>query len=214
MATSEPAKKATKADLQAQLDAERKKREELENKINQVIATQPAVQTTGEQGAKVKYNPDPSLYDDPRERLYDEKKLAKFALRENYVFKWNIETWEVDTKNGWEVQPRFIFEVYRYPTEVEKANAREAGQPIAEGAMFKEGEHVQTEDKAAARQMARKLKLTFESDKEMMDEMRYQRILQYLLGQFFPVTTIAQRKEKERVVPGSGKVMREVSKVI
>lgn len=156
------------------------------------------ISTQGVQGVVFRYPVESSHYPDPTNRLYDDPQLRRFAMRENFYFKWEV-TGETYEKNGVTyTEPRFTVELWRLMFDPE------TGEPT--GRMFLISRQIQHEDEFIARLAADKLGIKFETVPELLDEMRYQRIRQWLLGVFKPNRINTHRNRVSQMVVG-GKVV-------
>lgn len=136
------------------------------------------VTSAGVQGQIFKYPVDKSFYPDPTPRLYDDPELKRFAMRENYYFKWDVSGETYEKYNITYTEPRFWVELYRFMFDEDGVTPT--------GKMILVARQLQHEDELAARIGAQKLGLdiTEMPFQELMDEMRYQRIRQWLLALF------------------------------
>lgn len=164
--------------------------------------------TVGRQGVQGRvfiYPVEKSHYPDPTQRLYDEPTLKRFALRENFYFKWDVtgETYELHGVTY--TEPRFMVELWRYLFD------EETGEPTGE--MFLVNRQYQHEDELIARVAADKLGYKigegekFATLQDLMDEMRYYRIRQWLLDVFKPFKAHQHKNKKVRQRVIGGKVV-------
>lgn len=156
----------------------------------------------GVQGRVFRYPVETSYYPSPVDRLYDDPALRRFALRENFYIKWEV-TGETYEKYGVTyTEPRFTVEIWRYLFD------DETGEPTGE--MFLVNRQIQHEDELIARLSADKLGISFgegqklETFEDLMHEMRYWRIRQWLLSVFKPfrASQIKNKKIQQRVIGG------------
>jgi hypothetical protein len=148
-------------------------------------------------GTQDKYPINKSLYSDPRERLYDEAKLSRFNLRENYSIYWKVEITRYQTAQGlWMQEPRFEMELRRKDLD---ENGKSMGEYVVQ-------KFVGHEDYDAAVDIATSIGVDIDPafGKDFIDEMRYQQIRMWLEELFFPPKTIQQvnGNKSERVVGG------------
>lgn len=156
------------------------------------------ISAQGVQGVVFRYPVESSHYPDPSDRLYDDPQLRRFAMRENFYFKWEV-TGETYEKNGVTyTEPRFMVELWRLMFDPE------TGEPT--GKMFLISRQIQHEDEFIARLSADKLGIKFDTVPELLDEMRYQRIKQWLHGVFKPNRINTHRNKVNQMVIG-GKVV-------
>jgi hypothetical protein len=181
-----------------QFDALMNRINKLENeKVTQPVAQGPVVTASGVVGTKEKYPVNKSLYEDPRERLYDEKRLSRFNLRENYTLYWHIDISRYQTAQGlWFQEPRFELELRRKDLD-EDGNSK--GEFVIQ-------KFVGHEDYDAAVDIAQALGIEVDPDfsKQFIDEMRYHQMRLWLEELFFPPKEIKSQNtgKHERVVGG------------
>lgn len=167
-----------------------------------VSAQQPQIGQGGVHGQVFKYPVEQGHYPDPTDRLYDDPKLRRFALRENFYFKWEVTGVTYEKYNITYTEPRFMVELWRFIFD------EETGEPTGE--MFLVNRQIQHEDEMAARIAADKLGYKigegerFANLQEMMDEMRFWRIRQWLIAVFTPfkASQHKNRKTKQKVIGG------------
>lgn len=161
---------------------------------------QPTITQNGQiQGVREKYTINRAAYAhvDPRERLFDEPKLSRFAPRENYTMYWNILTTRYQNAQGlWMAEPRFELEVRRKALDDE-------GNITGEYSL---GKLVSHEDWDAAVDIANSLGLDIDPamGKDFIDEMRYQNFRMFVEELFYQPKPIQQVNggKKEMVVGG------------
>lgn len=148
----------------------------------------------GVQGRVFKYPIEKSFYPDPTERLYDEPLLKRFNLRENFYFDWEVEGVEYEKYGVTYAEPRFIVRLFRRLFEDDGLTPN--------GQLALVNRQIQHEDEIAARTAASKLGMQdkFEDFQEMMNEMRYYRIRQWLLDLFSPVQVHSHNKQSTTMV--------------
>ncbi len=133
----------------------------------------------------------------PIERLLKEPKLSRFAVAENYTFKFDIQTSRYQTKMGtWLSEPRFEL-------EVRKKVLDDDGNKVGEYSIQK---FVQHEDYDAAVDIAMALGIDVDPamGKEFIDEMRYQGFRMFVEELFFPARPSQKNSAKsERVINGT-----------
>lgn len=151
----------------------------------------PQVTASGVVGTLQRYSTDKKDYLDPRERLYAIPELKKFALKDNYILEWDVEVSDYEKRDGTKHrEPRFKVEMWRWPTEAELEEAKEKGNTsLTKDTQLFVGRHLQSEDDLTAKKMADELGLLVGKDfndfDELMDEMRIERIKQWMLDLFF-----------------------------
>lgn len=153
----------------------------------------------GVQGRIFRYPVEKGHYPDPTPRLYDDPQLKRFAMRENFYFKWDVEGETYEKYGVTYSEPRFVVELYRFLFD-------EEGKPT--GKMIFVNRQFQMEDELAARIIADRLGMSekFETHEELMNEMRFQRIRQWLLGVFTPYK-VEQHRRKPVTTVIDGKVV-------
>lgn len=144
------------------------------------------------QGVVYRYEIDKGYYPDPTERLLSEPKLARFALRENFIFKWDVDGVEYEKNKIAYAEPRFTMELYR-------KLYNDDGEPTGQAALI--ARQMAHEDEFTTRIMAMKMGILdqFEDSEEgfraLMSEIRYQRFRTWLLGIFTPARIETHRKQ-------------------
>lgn len=153
----------------------------------------------GVQGRVFKYPVEKSFYPDPTERLYDEPRLSRFNLRENYFFDWDVEGVEYEKYGVTYAEPRFTVRLFRRMFD-------ENGEPTGRMALVNRA--IQHEDEIIARIGAEKLGIedSFESFQHMMNEMRFYRFRSWLLELFTP-PKVEQHNHSARQMVVDGKVV-------
>lgn len=157
---------------------------------------QPTIGRNGIQGRMVKYPVDAGYYPNPIDRLYDEPTLSRFNLRENYYFDWEVDGVEYEKYGVTYAEPKFTVRLFRRLYD-------EDGQPNGRFALI--NRQIQHEDEVVARAAADKLGLTgtFDSFEDMMNEIRYYRIKQWLLDLFKPPKIETHKnKPTQQVIDG------------
>lgn len=178
--------------------------------LTQSQANEARIGAQGVQGIVFKYPVEASYYPDPTDRLFDEAKLRRFAMRENYIFRWAVEG-ETFQKNGVTfAEPRFIIELFRrlYDDNGEPMLNPKTGRPT----MALVARQFQHEDEVTTRVAAQRMGILekYANDekgfRELMDEVRYWRIQQWLFSIFTPpkVQTFANQS---RTMVINGKVV-------
>ena len=139
----------------------------------------PIVGHKGIQGKLFKYSVEPSHYPNPVDRLYDLPELKRHGLRDNYLLDWEVEGVEYEKYGVTYAEPRFTVRLFRRLFD-------DNDQPNGKMALI--NRQIQHEDEVVARSAADKLGITdsFPSFEDMMDEMRFQRIKDWLLELFMP----------------------------
>lgn len=153
----------------------------------------------GVQGILVKYPVEHSHYPDPTKRLFDEPSLKRFALAENYIFKWEVDgvTYEKDRVKYSE--PRFTLSLFRRLYD-------ENNEPTGKAALV--ARQMQHEDEVTAQIAAQRMGILdqFESVDQLLDEIRYLRLRQWLFDIFTP-PKVVQFKNKSTTQVINGKAV-------
>lgn len=137
----------------------------------------------GIQGITYRYDIEKSHYPDPTKRLLAEPKLARFAMEENYRFRWSVDGEQFEKHGMTFAEPRFTLELFRLLFD-------EDGTPT--GRMALVARAMQHEDDFVVRMAASNLGLleqfpdTEEGFRMLRDEVRYWRLQQWLLNIFTP----------------------------
>ena len=157
----------------------------------------------GVQGIVSKWSIEKSHYPDPTERLQNEPRLSRFAMKENYIFRWSVDGVTYEKYGVTYSEPRFTLELFRRLYD-------EDG--IATGRMALVARNMMHEDEMVTRMSAMRLGILNdyeESDagfRQLMDEIRYHRMQQWLFNIFTPpkVTTFRKKSRTENI---SGKIV-------
>jgi hypothetical protein len=162
----------------------------------------------GIQGRIVKHSLSKADYPDPTPRLYDDPRLKRHNLRENYIFTWDVEG-EQYTKDGVTyAEPRFTVRLFRRLFDDNDVDTGRAA--LISRTMLHEDEFV-------AQIIADRMGLleNFSDTKEMMDEIRYHRIRDWLIPIFIPAKPEEHANRKtEMVIDGKAVEVYDTEKVI
>ncbi len=137
----------------------------------------------GIQGITYRYDISKGHYPDPTERLLSEPTLARFAMKENFRFRWSVDGEQFEKHGMTFAEPRFTLELFRLLFDDE-------GQSTGRMALIARA--MQMEDDFVVRMAASNLGLLdkFEDSEEgfrlLRDEVRYWRLQQWLFGIFTP----------------------------
>lgn len=212
MKAAREAKKAIiqepKEDIQTDVNVNEllKRIEQLEReKANPLPNTQ--VTPQGLIGVTVKYSTDPADYPDPCERLSEEPRLARFAFKENYELKFRVETASYEDKKGVNnEEPRFHVDLIGKVFD-------EAGEPTNKRYIMRK--LVFFEDPQAALVIARDngIEVDQSDERNFLNEMRYLRVKDWLMGYFFPVPATSTGSKREEVIGNRLVEVYEVSSV-
>lgn len=162
---------------------------------NQAQAPQGAqVTSNGLIGTLHKFNTDPKYYPNPTERLAKEPRLARFAFGENWELDFSIKDAAYTTlDNRRIVEPQFTIQLIGIVFD-EDGN-KTPGRYVRKQMVF-------FEDPDAALAIARENGLDVEAmgEKEFLDEMRYLRVRDWLLENFYPPTNTNKKQNKKQMV--------------
>jgi len=146
-------------------------------------------------GTYERYRVSSSYYPDPTERLSNEARLQRFAFKDNYELKWEVQLSQYETADRIRTkEPRFniklIVKVYDDLTG-ELTNRRFV---ILQGIFH--------EDPDAAIYIANQndIAVDTENEKDFLDEMRYLRFRDWLIEAFYPTPPPASNNKKEVVI--------------
>ena len=178
--------------------------EELKQLIASQAKQQPAPQPQGAQitatgliGTLHKYNTDPSYYPDFTKRLALEPRLSRFAFGENWELEFSVKTSTYTTLDNRRVdEPQFTVQLIGVVFD-EDGNKTE-GRYVRRQMIF-------FEDPDAAMTVARENGLNVEDfeEKAFLDEMRYLRVRDWLLENFYPPKNINRKQNKKQMVVGN-----------
>jgi hypothetical protein len=145
-------------------------------------------------GTVEKYVVDPRNYPSPVERLGKEAKLAPFAFGYNYEISFEVGITNYETKDGINTrEPRFTLELLG--VKLDEDGNRTNDRYIVRRAIFHE-------DPQAAIKIAADLGIDVDSmdEKTFLDEMRYLRMRDWLLGYFYPPKVDARKNKRQEVI--------------
>lgn len=155
----------------------------------------PQITATGMIGTLRKYNTDPSYYPDPTDRLAKEPRLARFAFGENWELEYSVKTTEYTTLDNRRVsEPQFTVQLIGKVFD-------EDGEPTA--GRYVRKQIVFFEDPDSALSVARDNGVdpeAFGGERAFLDEMRYLRIRDWLLENFYPPSNTQKRENKRQMV--------------
>lgn len=169
--------------------------------------SQVQVGARGMVGTFEKYTVDPANYDDPTARLAKEPRLAPFAFDYNYNLSFAVEVTQYETKDGINTkEPRFRIELSRkrYDEMGEPVTSRNPITGKDEQEAFLIGTLIFHEDPQAAIIVARENGLEVDETDQVrfLNEMRYIRARDWLMGIFFPAGLTQQTRQREEVIGG------------
>lgn len=162
----------------------------------------------GVQGRVVKHSLSKADYPDPTDRLYDDPQLKRHNLRDNYIFTWEVTGEQYQKDNVTYAEPRFIVSLYR-------RLFNDMDEDTGRAALI--SRNMLHEDEFIAQIIADKLGLleNFSSTKEMMDEIRYRRIRDWLIPIFIPVKPEQHANRRtEMVIDGKAVEVFDTEKVL
>ena len=148
-------------------------------------------------GRTDKYITDPAYYPNPVERLMDEPKLARFAFKVNYELDFNINSTQYQTIDGLNMrEPKFSLALHKIIMD------EKTGEPTNK--RFVVARLVLHEDPDAALLVARREGLDVDENDErrFLDEMRYLRMRDWLLGLFYQSAPDKRSKKRQEVIGG------------
>lgn len=161
---------------------------------------QAVVGANGVQGITYRYDIEKSHYPDPTDRLLSEPSLARFAMKENFRFRWSVDGVQFEKHGMTFAEPRFTLELFRLLFD-------EEGTPT--GRMALVARAMQHEDDFIVRMAASNLGLldqypdTEEGFRMLRDEVRYHRLQQWLLNIFTPAKIRRfKRAPKTEIIAG------------
>lgn len=180
----------------------KKQVEELKQLIANQAKQQPATQgaqitSTGLIGTLHKYSTDPSYYPDFTKRLAKEPRLSRFAFGENWELEFSVKTSTYTTLDNRRVdEPQFTVQLIGVVFD-EDGN-KTPGRYVRRQIIF-------FEDPDAAMTVARENGLNVEDfeEKNFLDEMRYLRVRDWLLENFYPPKNINRKQNKKQMVVGN-----------
>lgn len=162
------------------------------------VAPQVQVGANGLIGTVNRYNIDPLNYPDPRERLYDEKLLTRFAFKENYELTWSVTNTSYTTIDNIRTrEPKFTLELLKVQID-EQTSEKMRGRYLISTAIFHEDP-----DAAVAIAKEKGLQIDENNQKEFLDEMRYMRIRDWLLDCFLDPKPVQAKQNRKEVVLGN-----------
>lgn len=144
--------------------------------------------------AVTKWSIDPKDYPDPTERLANESRLEEHAFKQNFILKWEVGrvNYQHDSVNY--TEPKFRLELWKWIRD-EDTNEKTTKQFRVHKATF-------FEDPDAAIQLARDRghEVDENAQKPFLDEMRYLRMLDWLLEIFYPQPIKNKESVREEVI--------------
>lgn len=168
-----------------------KKIEELEARQ---FFTQPQPQPLQPVRSITKYSLEAADWPDPRERLADEEKLKSFAFKENFILKWDVGRVNYEKDGVHYQEPKFRIELWRWKRDPETQELTNKQYRVHKATFF--------EDPAAAMTVASEkgIEIDDQLQKPFLDELRYMRIRDWLMGIFYPVPPVKNQGHREEVI--------------
>lgn len=157
----------------------------------------PQITATGMIGTLHKFNLDPNYYPDFSERLAKEPRLARFAFGENWELEQSVKTTSYTTLDNRRVaEPQFTIQLIG---KVFDEDGNDSGQRYVRKQM------IWFEDPESALVVAAQngLKVEDFQEKDFLDEMRYIRVRDWLLENFYPPQPTGGKSNKRQQVIGN-----------
>jgi hypothetical protein len=146
-------------------------------------------------GTHQKYNTDPNYYPDYSERLGKEPRLARFAFEENWELEQSVSLSSYTTIDNRRIsEPKFTIQLIG---KVFDEDGEDSGQRYVRKQM------IWHEDPETALAVAKQNGLHVEDyqEKEFLDEMRYIRVRDWLLENWYaPTNTNTKSRTKQQVI--------------
>jgi len=146
-------------------------------------------------GTYERYKTDADYYPDPTERLSNEPRLSRFAFKDNYELKWEVQLTQYETIDKIRTkEPRFVLSL------IVKVYDEETGELTNRRFVILRG--IFHEDPEAALYIAREngIEVEAQDEKTFLDEMRYLRFRDWLLEAFYPTPPPPSQNKREIVV--------------
>lgn len=195
----------TTVSTEATIEEMRAQIEELKNMVFQsqkpvtAAPQSPQAQITSQGliGTLHKYNTDPNYYPDYSERLAQEPRLARFAFGENWELEQSVSLSSYTTIDNRRVsEPKFTIQLIG---KVFDDNGDDTGQRYVRKQM------IWHEDPDSALAVAKEngLKVEDYQEKEFLDEMRYIRVRDWLLENWYAPTNTNKKSQTRQQVIGN-----------
>lgn len=155
-----------------------------------------------------KYSFDPKVYPDPREKLAQEDKLARFAFKENYDLRWEVQKVDYE-EDGQKVRaPRFVLELLGKVIDDDTNEVKKTYDPATkewreQRYVIKRGMFFEDPDSFIAVANMIGLDVPEYLEKTFLDEMRYIVVRDWLFENFFPPKSSQDKMSKKEVVIGN-----------
>lgn len=194
----------------AQLDALLDRIEKLESakvESSPISQTTTTISSNGQLiGVQTPYPLDPSVYEDPREELYNLTMLERYAFKKNYRLDWQVEVQHYETKFGTNFSvPKFVLKLRRVILN------DDTGEPETfekDGKIYEKGYLVQKGvfwvDPAECVQVARDLglQITEANSASFLKQMRFELYKRWLLECMNPPRPQPAQASKNIVIGG------------
>lgn len=149
-------------------------------------------------GIEKKYNTDANYYPNPTEKLYDEPRLRRFSMRDNYYISWDITSKPYENKYGISIQEPF-FHATLYQHMFDDDGAEREDFMVVQTLHFNEDEQVAF-DFAAEND----IDPSEDNMRELMDIARYERCKRWIFDIFFPPRNFEMNTDaREEAIGGS-----------
>lgn len=166
-----------------------------------------------------KYSINPKDYEDPRVRLSEEARLARFAFPINYDLSWNVERVNYEDGGQKYVAPRFVLELLGKVIDEDTNEPKKTYDPVTkvfneQRYIIKRGIFLEDPDSYiyVANQNGYDIPESIQQD--FIDEMRYLTFRDWLFGWFYPQLPDNKQQNKQEAVIGNRVVeLYEVSSV-
>lgn len=176
--------------------------EELRRQVQELTAyikggspQQPAEKDVKLLGFFEKYKVGKDYYPNQTERLANEPKLQRFAFKENYELNYWVDDSKYTTAEGIRmIEPKFHLDLVRVVFDEETGQPTD-GRYIVRRLVFHEDP-----DAAIAIANDNGLEIDAENERQFLNEMRYLRQRDWLLGIFYPQPASRIRNKKEVVI--------------
>lgn len=155
------------------------------------------VTADGMKGTLYKYPIEADYYNSPTERIFNMPELSRFAPRENYEIQWEVKGtfYENERTHVYYAEPTFTITILR-------VMYGDDGLPTTRRAIV--GKNILHEDEVVANAVARELGLSNMDKRQLLEEVRFQRIRRWILDLLIPANRQKDRVENigEMVVDG------------
>lgn len=185
-----------------------KRFEALEAKLKAEVQTNSQPQVTGRGkliGTYERYVVDPTYYPDPREELYKEPRLARFAFPINYELEWDVSTVSYESIDGVRTsEPRFQLNLSRIVMD-------DDGNPTNGRYLIRRLTLHEDPDAALAIAREKGIDTDLINQKAFLDDMRLLRMKDWLIDKFYPSRINTNKQTRQMVVDNQVVEFYEVS---